>query len=458
MDNMTMVTPSVCFIDFLYPSSCFGNKWAIIDILINSIQKYTGLLPEFKCIPSDKIFGRIVDFKNPDIQIISVCIAITGVESSSSTQIADTSLFVIGPAYNFSRDFVIPYQTGGMGNKDGRGWGFVNPLDWTVWAMMFLVILVAIGVQVLMKKIEVDASPALDKETSAEIMSRSILSSVAYSRLYGGSSHIITRHLLSCCMAIFAVVIVSLYGSNLVNFFYMANDDRVDLPEPSDVRVHPAFIDLISPETFGVYTDRTNARLSTTNMVPNGVYYDNQTPIVSRTVGDGIRNSTTKLRSLGGYYTVYEVIFLQVFEAIVGNETLKNIMIDISRELDLYQFNKKKLLDFDDTSGQESVMQVDIQHVWGSFLILAIGYVTSILYRVFFTEKTGLTNITLFKHTKHGSTSGRGNDVPRCEGSNTASVNTELPITVVTMPSLSESIYENALSDMSEIDLTARTY
>ena len=294
-----MVTPSVCFIDFLYPSSCFGNKWAIIDILINSIQKYTGLLPEFKCIPSDKIFGRIVDFKNPDIQIISDCIAITGVESSSSTQIADTSLFVIGPAYNFSRDFVIPYQTGGMGNKDGRGWGFVNPLDWTVWAMMFLVILVAIGVQVLMKKIEVDASPALDKETSAEIMSRSILSSVAYSRLYGGSSHIITRHLLSCCMAIFAVVIVSLYGSNLVNFFYMANDDRVDLPEPSDVRVHPAFIDLISPETFGVYTDRTNARLSTTNMVPNGVYYDNQTPIVSRTVGDGIRNSTTKLRSLG---------------------------------------------------------------------------------------------------------------------------------------------------------------
>ena len=75
-----MVTPSVCFIDFLYPSSCFGNKWAIIDILINSIQKYTGLLPEFKCIPSDKIFGRIVDFKNPDIQIISDCIAITGVE------------------------------------------------------------------------------------------------------------------------------------------------------------------------------------------------------------------------------------------------------------------------------------------------------------------------------------------------------------------------------------------
>ena len=448
-----MFTPSVCFIDFLYPSSCFENKWAIIDILINSIQKYTGLLPEFKCIPSDKIFGRIVDFKNPDIKIISDCIAVTGVESSSSTQIADTGLFVVGPAYNFSRDFVLPYQYEGMETRDGRGWGFVNPLDWTVWAMMFLVILVAIGVQVLMKKIEVDASPALDKETGAEIMSRSILSSVAYSRLYGGSSHIISRHMLSCCMAIFAVVIVSLYCSNLVNFFYTANDDRVDLPEPSEVRVHPAFKDLISPETFGVYTDRANARLETTNMVPYGVYYDNQTPIVSRTVGDCFRNSTTRLRSLGGYYTVYEVIFIQIFEEIVGNETLRNIMININRELDLYQFNKKKLLDFDDTSGQKTVVQVDIQHVWGSFVILAIGYVTSILFRIFFTTKTGLSNISLFKHPKHESASGRRSTVSRREGSVT-SVNTELSITVVTVPSIPESIYVDALTDMSEIDLT----
>jgi hypothetical protein len=221
MDNMTIATPSVCFIDFLYPASCFENKWAIVDILINSIQKYTGILPDFKCIPSDKIFGRIIDFKNPDIKIISDCIAFAGVESSSSTQIADTTMFVIGPAYNFSRDFVLPYQMReGVEYHDGRGWGFIHPLDWTVWAMMFLVILVALGVQLLMKKIEVDASPELDNETGAEIMSRSILSSVAYSRLYGGSSHIITRHLLSCCMAIFAVVIVSLYGSNLVNFFY----------------------------------------------------------------------------------------------------------------------------------------------------------------------------------------------------------------------------------------------
>lgn len=437
MDNMT-TTPSICFIDFLYPTSCFENRWAIIDILTNSIQKYAGILPDFRCIPSNILFGRTIDLNNPDIKLISDCIAFTGVESSSSTQIADIDMFVIGPSYNYSRDFVLPYQSAGISDVNrGNGWGFVKPLDWTVWLVMFFVILVAIGIQILMKTIEVDASPALDKETAAEIMSRSILSSVAYSRLYGGSSHIISRHMLSSCMAIFAVVIVSLYCSNLVNFFYMANDDRVILPQPSMIRVHPAFKDLISPETFGVYTDGANARLQITNMVPDGLYHENEIPVVSRVIGDIFRNSTTKLRSLGGYYTVYEVVFMKIFENIVGKETLKDIMIDTNRELDLYQFNKKKYLDFQDNDYYETISQVDIQHVWGAFAILLVGYVASIFFRIFFTEKTGLDNITLYKHPKNKSTRSASNT------------------------SASADVYENAQTeisggDMVEIELNER--
>ena len=442
MDNMT-TTPSICFIDFLYPASCFENRWAIIDILTNSIQKYAGILPYFRCIPSDIIFGRDIDFNNPDIKLISDCIAFTGVESSSSTQIVDIDMFVRGPSYNYSRDFVVPYQGAEISDVDrGGGWGFVKPLDWAVWIMMFFVILVAIGVQILMKTIEVDASPALDKETAAEIMSRSILSSVAYSRLYGGSSNIISRHLLSSCMAMFAVVIVSLYCSNLVNFFYTANDDRVVLPPPSMLRVHPAFKDLISPDAFGVYTDRENSILKTTNMVPYGVYYDNQTPIVSRTIGDGFRNSTTKLRSLGGYYTVYDVIFLQIFEATVGNETLKNIMIDTIRELDLYQFNKNTYLDFRDND-YETINQVDIQDVWGAFVILLIGYVASILFRIFFTEKTGLDNITLSKHPNNRSTRSAG-----FSRSNTPAASADSA-----RASTANVVYENAKSEISGGDM-----
>lgn len=204
-------------------------------------------------------------------------------------------------------------------------------------------------------------------------------------------------------MAIFAVFIVSLYCSNLVNFFYMANEDRVVLPEPSMVRVHPAFKDLISPETFGVYTDGVNARLQMINIIPYGIYNENETPVVSRTIGDSFRNSTTKLRSLGGFYTAYEVIFIKSFEAIVGNETLRNITIDISKELDIYQINKKRLLDFDDSNSPESVTQIDIKNIWGVFVVLLVGYISSILFRIFFTTKTGLSNITMFKKTKHES-------------------------------------------------------
>jgi hypothetical protein len=152
---MNTSTLSICFVDFLYPIACFEKRWAIVEILTNSIQKYTGILPNFKCIPSDTVFGKVIDLKNPNINNITDCIVVTGIESSSSTQIADTSLFIIGPAYNYSRDFVLPYQTNEMVIRGGDGWGFVNPLDWTVWAMMLLVITVAIGVQVLMKKIEV---------------------------------------------------------------------------------------------------------------------------------------------------------------------------------------------------------------------------------------------------------------------------------------------------------------
>jgi hypothetical protein len=226
----------------------------------------------------------------------------------------------------------------------------------------------------------------------------------------------------------------------------MANDTRVDLPEPTDVRVHPAFKDLISPETFGVYTAGTNARLQIINMVPKGVYHENETPVVSRTVGDGLRNSTTKLRSLGGYYTVYEVIFIKIFEAIIGEQTLKNIMIDINMQLDQYQFNKEKLLDFQDNV-YETVAQVDILHVWGAFVFLLVGYVTSVLFRIFFTAKTGLANITLFRHPKRENM--RGSMVSRRDSLTSTTAHTANVVLENTHP-------EIAGNGMVEIELNER--
>ena len=451
---MPISNPSICFLDFLYPYACSDRRWAIVDILTNAIQKYTEIVPEFMCIPTDEIYDKDIYYINTNVT--SSCIAFTGMEMSSNTQLSDIEMFTIGPYYNFSRDFVIPYQVSKFVPTAGDGWKFFNPLDWVVWCLFFTVIVVVTGIQIMMKKISVDASPTLDQETGAEVASRSILSSIGYSRLYGGNSGIIARHILSCAMACFSAVMVSLYCSNLVNFFYTAtNDYRVKIPLPNDVRVHPALKDLISPEMFGVYTNNTQSNLELALMMPNAVYYSHMIPVVPRSIGDGFRNSTTSLVSLGGYYTIYRVVFVKTLELITGKETLKNIEIEINKQLDLYHFNNKQVLDFPDTDS-ERIGEINIDQVWGVFLILLVGYVSSILFRIFCTKKTGLSNIYLFKHPKHENAVGRRSSVSRREGSVT-SVNTDISVTVVTVPSIPESIYVDALADMSEIDLTSCT-
>ena len=413
MINMTITIPTICFIDFLYPSACFENRWAIVDILANAVQKYTDILPEFICIPSDKIFNKDIDFANSGTQILENCIAFLGVETSSNTQLANADMFVVGPPYNYSRDLVIPYQTDNSMINGSAGWKFVSPLDWVVWVMLILVVIVAVVIQVLMKKMQVDASPTLDKETGAEIVSRSILSTAGYSRLYAGNSHIISRHLLSCCMSCFSFFIVSLYCSNLVNFFYTANEDYFVLPQLSVVRVHPAFQDILPPDTFPIYTDgNLMNKLQTINMVPYGIYDGNMIPVVSRVIGDSFRNSTTELMSLGSYKAIYYSIFTKLFKAIYGRSVLKNIIIEINMQLELYQLNKSRLLDYNDTPDKVTHI-IGIEQVWGAFVILSVGYVTSILFRIFFTSKSGLSNITLFKHPPtHEKTYGCGSNVP----------------------------------------------
>lgn len=420
---MSISNPSICFADFLYPYACSDRKWAIVDILTNAIQKYTEIVPEFMCIPTDEIYDKDIYYINTNVT--SSCIAFAGMEMSSNTQLADIDMFTIGPYYNFSRDFVMPYQVPNFVPTMGDGWKFFNSLDWVVWCMFFTVIVVVTGIQIMMKKISVDASPTLDQETNAEVASRSILSSIGYSRLYGGNNDIISRHLLSCSMACFSAVIVSLYCSNLVNFFYTATEDyRVKIPLPNDVRIHPAIKDLISPEMFGVYTDNNQSNLELAPMMPNAVYYRNMIPVVPRSVGDGFRNSTTSLVSLGGYYTIYRVVFAKTLELVTGKKTLKNIEIEINKQLDLYNFNNEQVLDFPDTD-TERIGEINIHQVWGVFVILLVGYVSSILFRIFFTKKTGLSNISLFKHSTRESGGGNGVATIITQNANVVSKNTK---------------------------------
>ena len=390
---------NICFVDYVYPYACGDKRWGIIGILQKVFKSYTGMNIGMVCIPSEVSYDKQVDAGS---SVIETCIAFTGVESTTLSQLSNQDLVITGPLYNYSRDFVIPVSLSDREDAVYSGWGFVNALNWPVWLVLFGVIFTALGLQALMKRISVDASPSLDKESSAEIMSRSILSTIGYSRLYQGDSHIISRHLLSCCMAFFSVGIVSLYGSNLINFFYKVSDLQSYLPPTSSIGVHPALKDIISLETFGLFSGKRQ-ELQIINMMPDAVFYDNIVPVVTRTVGESFKNATTVLRSLGGYQTIYEVFIAKQF--IEGISTaasipIQDILVAINREifnLRASQTNLEVYLN-DNLPTRIGNSPLAIQDIYGVFIIMLIGYLASILHRIFFTKKTGLKELIACKN------------------------------------------------------------
>ena len=253
----------------------------------------------------------------------------------------------------------------------------------------------------------VDASPSLSKETPAEIMSRSVLSTIGYSRMYQGETHIITRHLLSCFMALFSVCIISLYSSNLINFFYTQSDSQNYIPPVHSVGVHPSLKNIVSLETFGLFAGNRQS-LRVINIMPNATFYDTVIPVVTRTIGDSFKNDTTILKSLGGYETIYEVYLAKEFlEAVVQgvtaatgvNVSIQDIMIDINKEIYTWSTINTKLEQYIDyesyTRGSTPLNIVDI---YGVFILLVFGYIASILFRIFFTNKSGLKKVMLCKN------------------------------------------------------------
>jgi hypothetical protein len=357
---------NICFVDYVYPYACGDNRWAIIGILQKVFKTYTGMNIGMVCIPSGDSYDSEVD--------------------------ANSSVIVI------------PVSLTDRENAIYSGWGFVNVLEWPVWCLLFMAMLTALVIQASMKYIAVDASPTLDKETGAEIMSRSILSMIGYSRLYQGGSHIISRHMLSCCMAFFSVGIVSLYCSNLIHFFYKDSDLQRFLPPTSSIGVHPALKDIISLETFGLFSGKRQS-LQIINMMPDAVFYNNLVPVVTRTVGESFKNATTVLRSLGGYQTIYEVFLAKQFINGISNASsipVQDIMVAINREIFSLRTSSQTSLELYLNDNNPTTIlgnsPLAIKDIYGVFIILLFGYIASILFRIFFTKKTGLKKVMLCKN------------------------------------------------------------
>jgi hypothetical protein len=138
--------------------------------------------------------------------------------------------------------------------------------------------------------------------------------------------------------------------------------------------------------------------------MPNATFYEDIIPVVTRTIGESFKNATTTLRSLGGYQTIYEAyISRQFIEGITKSTpvTLQDIVIDINREILAWKRSRTTLsyyIEGEAVQSRRGNSPLTIKDIYGVFIIMLIGYIASVLFRIFFTKKKGLDRLILCKN------------------------------------------------------------
>jgi len=340
---------NVCFVDYLYPLMC-KNAWAIVGIIQTAFSTNTTAVGAV-CLNSGDVNGVEIDLGDNRVKS---CIAFVGLETSA--RLSQVDEFIIGPSYNYSSDVVFPFES----SRSHNGWAFLSAFSWGVWIAILGVVGVTLVVQFTMRLLKTDTSPVLSRENTAEIISRSMLSTVGTSRLYDRS--VMPRHILSCVLAVFAVVITCLYGSNLVNSFYSMN---AVFQEPTSI--HPALRDM------------AHRGVTTLDAIPNGVFEG--TPVVSRVIAKHF-NDTFKLATFVEKPVLYQVYIVKSLVA----DNIYDILEDVRYRIREHQrIDVRALFEKGD-----AVFKLTLADTWGLFVFLVFGYVISIATRVLFTNKKGL--------------------------------------------------------------------
>ena len=338
---------NVCFVDYLYPLMC--GTWAIVDILRDAFSTNSTSVGAI-CLNAGDVNGVELDLTDSRV---STCLAFVGLETSAT--LAKVDAFITGPSYNYSSDIVFPTKT----SKTHNGWAFLSAFSWGVWLALLGVVVATVIVQFTMRLLKTDTSPVLTHENAAEIVSRSLLSTIGTSRLYDRA--VLARRILSCVIAVFAFVIISLYGSNLVNSFYRMN---TAIQEPTDI--HPALRILV------------NRGVSTLDVIPNGEFTG--VPIVSRVIAKHF-NDTFKLTTFAENPVLYQVYITRALAPVGVYDILK----DVQRRLNYRQVDVRALFEKGD-----AVFKLTLADTWGLFVFILVGYAVSIATRVLFTNKKGL--------------------------------------------------------------------
>ena len=199
---------------------------------------------------------------------------------------------------------------------------------------------------------------------------------------------------MSCCMAMFSVFIMSLYSSNLVNFFYYQTvQSAFDTLTSASIVIHPAYKNIISYEDLGVYKG-SDRDFTSIYMIPYGIYSPDVIPVVPNTWGGSIKNSTTRLNMVGFYKSAYQLLYTQV----ASPDFISYINAYVNKQVNEYNMITAVSIDTNLNENQDLPAPVlTLYNTWGIFVILLVGYVLSLFFRIAWTKKTGLDKIVFFK-------------------------------------------------------------
>ncbi|AGE51426.1 ligand-gated ion channel [Paramecium bursaria Chlorella virus CvsA1] len=379
----------ICFTDYVYPRSCGTKRWEIVNILMDAFKEYNNEESTFRCYSGDITFET--DLTSG---YVSNCSVLLGHEVSTYARVVRFNSFTIGPAYNHSYALVTPVQDSPHDSMNSNGWAFVNPFTLPVWSLILGVISFAFIIQFLMRKYQLGVSTSSLNERNPETLSRSILSATGSVKLYASESRVLIRELMSCCMAIFSVFIMSLYSSNLINFFYYQSLSNPITTSSSDfVVIHPAYKNIISYEDLGVYKG-SHQELTSIFMIPYGIYSPDVIPVIPNTWGGTLENSTTSLSVVGYYKSAYQILYTKLVTPSVISYINKYVNERLNEYNTIYTVSSDINLNENQLAPSN---QLTLKNTWGIFVILGIGYVLSLIFRIVWTKKTGLDKLVFFK-------------------------------------------------------------
>ncbi|AGE54493.1 ligand-gated ion channel [Paramecium bursaria Chlorella virus KS1B] len=355
---------------------------------MDAFKEYNNEESTFRCYSGDITFET--DLTSG---YVSNCSVLLGHEVSTYSRVVRFNSFTIGPAYNHSYALVTPVQNTSNDSLDSNGWAFINPFTLSVWLLILGVVLFSFFIQFLIRKYELGVSTSSLNERNPETLTRSILSTLGSVKLYDSENRVLIRQLMSCCMAIFSVFIMSLYSSNLINFFYYQTlPGTLDTSSSNLVVIHPAYKNIISYEDLGVYKDSTY-ELTSIFMVPYGIYSSDVIPVVPNTWGGALENSTTLLNVVGYYKSAYQVLYTKL----VSPSAITYVNKYVNDRL--IEYNTISTVSPDiNLNGNQKIpeTQLTLKNTWGIFVIMLAGYIISLLFRIVWTKKTGLDKLVFF--------------------------------------------------------------